>query len=60
MTVNITKDEARTLIWALQIVNAQETKRLLKKGIKPNEHRTIKNLCSVSRNVNAVLVKSEY
>ena len=60
MTINITKDEARTLIWALQIVNAQETKRLLKKGIPPNEHRTIKNLCSDSRHANAVLLESEY
>lgn len=60
MTIDITKEEARTLIWALQIVNAQETKRLLKKGIVPNEHRTIRNLCSVSRNINTVLLESEY
>lgn len=59
MNVNLTKEEARTLLWALQIVNAQEIKRLLKKGVCPNDQMIVKNLCSISRNVNAELVKSK-
>ena len=57
MTISLTKDEARTLLWALQIVHAQETKRLLKKGIAPSDHRTIKNLNSLSRTTNAILTQ---
>lgn len=59
MNINLTKEEARTLLWALQIVNAQETKRLLKKGVDPEDQRIIKNLGSISQNVNAELVKSK-
>lgn len=59
MNINLTKEEARTLLWALQIVNAQETKRLLKKGVNPDDQMIIKNLGSISRNVNAELVKSK-
>ena len=59
MNINLAKEEARTLLWALQIVNAQETKRLLKKGVDPNDQMIIKNLGNISRNVNAELVKSK-
>ena len=59
MNINLTKEEARTLLWALQIVNAQETKRLLKKGVDPDDQMIVKNLGSISRNVNAELVKSK-
>lgn len=59
MNINLTKEEARTLLWALQIVNAQETKRLLKKGVCPSDQRIVRNLGSISRNVNAELVKNK-
>ena len=59
MNINLTKEEARTLLWALQIVNAQETKRLLKKGVDPDDQMIVKNLGSISRNVNAELAKSK-
>lgn len=59
MNINLTKEEARTLLWALQIVNAQETKRLLKKGVDLDDQMIVKNLGSISRNVNAELVKSK-
>lgn len=59
MKIEISKDEARTVLWALSIVHAQEYKRLSKKGIKPYEHRTIKNLNSASRIINSVLIDAE-
>lgn len=57
MKIEVTKDEARTILWALQIVHAQETKRLLKKGINPDEHRTTQNLSAASAKINSALVK---
>lgn len=58
MKIELSKDEARTVIWALSIVHAQESKRLLKKGIKPTDHRTTKNLSNASRLINATLIDS--
>ena len=59
MKIEISKDEARTVLWALSIVHAQECKRLSKKGIKPSEHRTTKNLSSASRIINSALIDAE-
>lgn len=56
MKIEISKDEARTILWALQIVHAQETKRLLQKGVKPSEHRTTKNISAASAKINAALL----
>lgn len=55
----VTADEARTLLWALSVMHAKECRRLSKKGIKPSEHRTTKNLSAVSRIVNSALVDAE-
>lgn len=59
MKIEISNDEARTVLWALSIVHAQELKRLSKKGIKPSEHRTIKNLRHASRVINSELIETE-
>lgn len=59
MKIDITKDEARTVLWALSIVHAQECRRLSKKGINPDEHRTTKNLSSAFRIINAALIDAE-
>lgn len=58
MKIELSKDEARKILWALQIVHAQETKRILKKGENPREHRTTQNLSAASEKINSELVRA--
>lgn len=58
MTIEISKNEARAVLWALQIVHAQEAKRLSKKGVNPREYTTTQNLSSASAKINSALVKN--
>ena len=60
MKIEISKDEARTVLWALSVVRAKECKRLLKKGISPSEHRTVKNLDNASRIINSAVIDADW
>lgn len=55
--VDLTKDEMRTLIWALQSAYAKLSKEDLTKGRKPADDPILQKICSISKKVNGILVK---
>jgi len=57
--VSFTKDELRTIVWAMQNEYAQRVRIDLSKGITPSGDKTIARLLSISRKTYQTLMEAK-
>ena len=56
-SVSFTKDELRTIVWAIQNQYAERVRLDLAKGVTPSEDKTIERLLSISRKTYSTLME---